>query len=77
MIIYAHKPGEEPCSREPLKVRVDGPIIGEIRKVEGGYQFFPNRSSTGGKVHSSVEAVKGSLRRNLEILRNAIGVNGH
>jgi len=61
MIEYLYKEGVEPCSREPLKVRVDGRIVGEIRKVEGGFQYFPKGQKTGGEIFKSVSAVQRSL----------------
>lgn len=30
------------CEKEPIKVRLDGKIIGEIRKEEGGYRYHAN-----------------------------------
>ena len=58
MIEYLYKEGEKPCSKEPLKVRVDGRVSGEIRKVDGGYQYFPKGSKTGGDVFATVSAVQ-------------------
>lgn len=61
MIKYLYQEGVEPCSKEPLKVSIDGRICGEIRKVADGYQYFPKGQKLGGEVLSSVKAVQRSL----------------
>lgn len=61
MIQYLYKDGEEACTREPLRVRQDGKIIGEIRKVDSGFQYFPKGSKSGGDILHSVTAVQRSL----------------
>jgi hypothetical protein len=61
MIEYLYQDGVEPCSKEPLKVRLDGRICGEIRKVKGGYQYFPKGSKTGGDILVSITKVQQSL----------------
>lgn len=40
-IEFLYQEGVKPCSKEPLKVRLDGRIVGEIRKVDSGYQYWP------------------------------------
>jgi hypothetical protein len=62
MLEYLYREGEEPCSVEPLKVRLDGIIVGAIRKVKSGYQYFPKGCREGGPVFKSVTAVQRSLR---------------
>jgi len=62
MIRYLYKEGEEPCSREPLKVKLDGFIVGEIRKVIGGFQYFPKGHKTGGEIFATVSEVQRSLQ---------------
>jgi len=63
MIEYLYKEGEEACSKEPLLVRMDGRIVGEIRRVDGGYQYFPKGSSkgNGGEIFPTVAAVQRSI----------------
>ncbi len=65
MIEYLYTEGQEPCENEPLKVRLDGRRYGEIRKVKGGYQYFPNpkgsKKDDGGEIFSSVTKVQESL----------------
>ena len=61
MIEYLYKEGEKACENEPIKVRLDGRVCGEIRKVEGGYQYWPKASMYGGGVHTSVSLVQQSL----------------
>lgn len=61
MIEYLHQEGIRACERESIKVRMDGRIVGEIRKVEGGYQYFPKGQAAGGSVFPTVQAVQASL----------------
>lgn len=62
MIEYLYTEGEEACSKGPLLVRLDGKVCGEIRKVEGGYQYFPKGyKNVGGKIFSTVTLVQKSL----------------
>lgn len=61
MIEYLYKEGEAPCSKGPLVVRLDGKVCGEIRKVEGGFQYFPKGQKTGGQVFKTVSKVQRSL----------------
>ena len=61
MIEYLYKEGEEPCSKEPLKVRLDGRIVGEIVKVDGGFQYFPKYCMQGGEILNSVADVQSAL----------------
>jgi len=44
-----------------LTVKLEGVVVGEIRKIGGGYQYFPKGQSQGGEILSSVLAVKRSL----------------
>ena len=44
-----------------IQVKLDGKMIGEIRQVSGGYQYFPKGQKIGGAVYGSIEAVKRSL----------------
>ena len=60
-IEYLYQEGVPACEREPLKVRLDGHIVGEIRKVQGGYQYFPSRHKTGGRIFPTVDQVQKSL----------------
>ena len=60
-IQYLYQEGVTPCIREPLKVRTDGRISGEIRKVNGGYQYFPKGSKAGGEIFETLEQVQKSL----------------
>jgi hypothetical protein len=61
MLEYLYQEGAPTCSKEPIKVRLDGRQVGEIRKVEGGYQYFPKGQRTGGPVLPTVTAVQRSL----------------
>ena len=61
MIEYLYQEGVEACSSDPLKVRLDGRSCGEICKVDGGYQYFPKGSKSGGRVFETVAEVQKSL----------------
>lgn len=60
-IRYLYKEGEEACSKEPLPVSLDGIYMGNIKKVDGGFQYFPRGSKTGGEVCKSVVQVQQSM----------------
>jgi hypothetical protein len=61
MIEYLYQEGVNACSTKPLKVRLDGKICGEIRKVKSGFQYFPKGSKHGGQIYKTVEMVQKSL----------------
>lgn len=48
-------------SKLGLKVLLEGKIVGEIRSVEGGYQYFPKGQKEGGEVFASIFLVKHSI----------------
>lgn len=58
MIEYLYQEGVRPCEKEPLKVRIEGRVVGEIRKVKYGYRYFPNGQSQGGEVFPTVSDVQ-------------------
>lgn len=60
-IEYLYKEGEYACSKEPLKVRLDGVVCGEIRKVVDGYQYYPKDQKTGGEIFDTITAVQRDL----------------
>jgi hypothetical protein len=55
--------GSKSCSKEPLKVKLDGRHVGEIRKVEKGFQYYPKDSKNGGDIFDSVSRVQDSLQK--------------
>jgi hypothetical protein len=61
MIEYLHT--NKTIEQEPLKVKVDGRISGEIRKVLGGYQYFPKgcKKKFCGEIFPSILEVQKSL----------------
>lgn len=61
MIEYLYQEGAEACEKEPLKVRCDGRVCGEIRKVSGGFSCFPKGQKVGGEVFPTVAAVQRSM----------------
>lgn len=63
MIEYLYQEGVEACSKEPLKVRLDGNYVGDICKVEGGFQYFPKGCKIGGEILNSVSMVQRSLMK--------------
>lgn len=67
MIEYLYKEGEKTCSKEPLKVRCDGKICGEIRKVENGYQYFTYGIKLCGEVFETILEVQKSLEEFYEL----------
>ncbi len=47
--------------KHPIKVKLDGKIIGHIKYVEGGWQYFPKGQKKGGEVFKSLMQVQLSL----------------
>lgn len=41
-----------------VTVRLDGKVVGEIRKVTDGWQYFPRGQRKGGVVFPTLDAVK-------------------
>ena len=60
-IKYLYQEGIETCSTEPLKVMLDRKVVGEIRKVDGGYQYFPNNQPYGGDIFKTIDEVQRTL----------------
>lgn len=44
-----------------IVVKLDKKIIGEIKKVDGGFQYFPKGSKTGGDIFITLNKCKYSL----------------
>ena len=44
-----------------ISVKLDKRIIGKIKQVNGGWQYFPKGSKRGGEVFSTESACKQSL----------------
>jgi len=44
-----------------MTVHLDGKKIGDIIKVEGGFQYFPNKMKEGGEIFPTIKGVKLSL----------------
>ena len=42
-------------------VRLDKKIVGEIRRVNGGWAYFPKGCATSDKIYRTVVEVKGTL----------------
>lgn len=61
MFKYLYKEGVKSCTQGALKVAKNGSPYGEIRSVDGGFQFFPLKGNAGA-VLSSVDAVQKSLQ---------------
>jgi len=50
-----------PINAKTIAVLLDDRRVGEIRTVEGGFQYFPKGQRTGGEVFPSLAACKQSL----------------
>jgi len=70
-IQYLYHEGVEACTVEPLKVRLDGVVCGQIIKVTGGFQYFPKGSKIGGDIFKNVGLVQLSLEA--DIIKRDIG----
>ena len=57
MLTYIY--GEEKNS--PVKVKLDGRLIGEIRPVKGGYMYFVKNTKYKGDVYPTIRACQKSL----------------
>lgn len=55
MITYGKFDGNQ------MVVHLEGKKVGDIHKVEGGYQYFPNNQTKGGEIFSTIADVKLSL----------------
>lgn len=47
--------------KHPVKVKLNGRIIGHIKSVEGGWQYFPKGQKKGGEISKSMMKVQLSL----------------
>ena len=45
----------------PIKVRIDGVIIGEIKPIKKGWQYFPNGQKEGGDIFETLLECQKSL----------------
>ncbi len=52
------KLGDRDC---PVKVRLDGKICGNIKVVDGGWQYFPKGRKEGGDIFPTLAEVQKSL----------------
>lgn len=46
----------------PVLVRLDGRVVGEIRPVEGGWQYVPKGAKEGGEIFVTLGGCQRSLR---------------
>jgi hypothetical protein len=44
-----------------IKVRMDGKIVGTIKKVSGGWQYFPLHHKRGGDIYATAGEVQKTL----------------
>lgn len=58
---YDYPEREKACATKPLKVKLDGKHVGEIRKVKDGYQYYAKGEKKGGELFSRVSEVQNSL----------------
>jgi hypothetical protein len=62
-IEYLYTEGDTQHVR-PVKVRIDGKIAGTIKKVSGGYQYFPmDKNKASSEVFSSLGACQRSFKK--------------
>ncbi len=61
MIDYTWGKDIVPQGKTPITVTLDKKVVGEIRHVKGGFQYFPKGGKTGGEVSDTVAKVKRSL----------------
>lgn len=45
----------------PIKVKMSGRHIGDIKQAIGGYQYFPKGQKIGGEIYPTIKEVKQSL----------------
>lgn len=58
---YDYPEREKACASKPLKVKLDGTHVGEIRKVKDGYQYYAKGQKKGGEIYPRVSEVQNSL----------------
>jgi hypothetical protein len=58
---YLYTEGKKACADGPLKVKLDGKPVGEIRKVKDGYQYYAKGEKKGGTVFPVVSGVQRDL----------------
>jgi len=61
MVFYRPKVNKRISFSVKIGVKLDGKVVGEIRGVEGGWQYFPRGQKKGGDVFASLERLKESL----------------
>lgn len=62
LIQYLYQDGKNPCDQEPLKVKINGEMKGEIKKVDGGYSYF-DKAKEQQEVFKTITLVQGFLSR--------------
>ena len=60
MIEYLYTEGKK-RDNIPISVRVDGKIVGTIKLVDGGFQYFPLKHKQGGEIFKTIKEVQTSL----------------
>lgn len=58
MIAYEYAEGRRDV---PVRVKLAGRVVGEIRPVTGGWRYFPKRSKVGGEIFPTLNACQRSL----------------
>lgn len=59
MIEYLYTEGK--IGEVPIKVRFSGKIVGTIKPVDGGWQYFPLHHKRGGEIYQTIQLVQNSL----------------
>jgi hypothetical protein len=52
---------EYKINKNNISVKLSGMVVGHIKPVLGGYQYFPKGSKTGGEIYKTIEKVKKTL----------------
>ena len=58
MIQYLYTEGRRDAN---VKVRLDGKIIGEIKREDGGWRYYPSGKKTGGELFTTLQQCQKSL----------------
>jgi len=59
--MIAYQPVKNTRGQEVIKVKLDGRLVGHIKTVVGGFQYFPKGRKSGGEVSPTLNQVKDSL----------------
>jgi hypothetical protein len=61
MIEYLYTEGKIGDRNTPIPVKYLGKLVGKIKPVEGGWQYFPLNHKQGGEIYPTIQSVQKSL----------------